>query len=198
MKLWVLPLSIKIHTPWLEIRPTTLRVSGAIWPNKAWRLIWVGDESSIGSMGTGFRVVREVSRDSSSSSTTNKNNPEEHLWPRVNFHHNWNIILFPTVQQVHQVKGVWRDWKEKGVWWGWEVEVSEKQVVEDMGLVVLLWADEVCNGQDDVHRESFLPISRPEKLFGSTMAVARFAPRGGSLGWALRRNNLAKMVQEDR
>ena len=85
MKLWVLPLSIKIHTPWLEIRPTTLRVSGAIWPNKAWRLIWVGDESSIGSMGTGFRVVREVSRDSSSSSTTNKNNPEEHLWPRVNF-----------------------------------------------------------------------------------------------------------------
>ena len=69
----------------MEIRPTTCRVSSAIWPDKACRLIWVGDRSSIGSGGSGFRVAREGSREASSSFETNKNNLEEHLWPGVNF-----------------------------------------------------------------------------------------------------------------
>lgn len=48
-------------------------------------MIWAGGSSSIGLGGSGFRTVREGSREAPSSSATNKNKLEAHLWPRVNF-----------------------------------------------------------------------------------------------------------------
>ena len=84
MKLCVLPPSINICTFWFEMRPTKRKVSGTTWPAIAWKLIWVGDRSTLISVGLESKLARVSSKDPSSSSATSKKIRKENLWPREN------------------------------------------------------------------------------------------------------------------
>jgi len=59
MKLWVLPPSIKTTTSWPCIEPNTRKVSGAVWPNKACKLIWAEKGSGASAELLELRLSRD-------------------------------------------------------------------------------------------------------------------------------------------
>lgn len=107
IKLCVLPPSTRMTTSWCKIRPTSLKVSGAVWPERAWRLIWVGSGSIWGWVGVelcygSVRVIRVGSSkiglcgesilgfvSSESSSAARRKNRGAQRWPLVNF--SWQL-----------------------------------------------------------------------------------------------------------
>lgn len=65
--------------------PTKRRVSGARWPERAWKLIWACEDSSGSLKSNCGSIMRCSSCWSSSSSAMRRKNLEEHLFPQLNF-----------------------------------------------------------------------------------------------------------------
>lgn len=84
MKLWVLPPSTRRSTAWPEVTPTKRSISGAKWPAKELRLIWVrygsgaSVESGFGSVGF---IRGKAGSEESLSSAIKRNTLKAQRWP---------------------------------------------------------------------------------------------------------------------
>lgn len=134
-KLCVLPPSISILIGWLLTRPLRRNVSGAKWPDNAWRLNYAGGDSDRGfGIGDSSRTS-SMSSTSFSSSMTNRNKEDWHLCPRENFSSHWKHSPFSrrlaNSSGVNLLKGMLDELRVGVGNNGGVVFVDEERVVAD-------------------------------------------------------------------